>query len=46
MSDSDEYKWEIEVYMEMFQLCFTPCSLYCCLDIRERKGEKDIWNYI
>ena len=36
-TDAQEYKWEMEVYMEMWQLCFTPCTFCIDLDLRERR---------
>ncbi|GAH08278.1 unnamed protein product [marine sediment metagenome] len=35
-----EYKWEVEVYMEMWQLCFSPCMGFT-LDLGEREKEKE-----
>lgn len=37
--DQQEYKWEMEVYMEIYALCFTPCGMCYDLDLNQNKAK-------
>jgi hypothetical protein len=32
-NDQQEYKWEMEVYLENYELCFTPNGMCADLDV-------------